>query len=624
MVAIFLSYNDAAGSAGLIELFLEEGGSIFFLPDNPSTERIVLSPHMDKEHSYLCLEIRQRFALLRTFSGDRSCSIVGNDQSEFELPVSDAYHFFSFILRPGDDFLAPSGRWAIRWDDDGKISESMRPPPLPLVTDETEASNTPKDTLSEMLDELSGSPSRLSEETCSPSPSPTKEKEQSGPSADVDDQQLPSFEEPAATVESPEKADAMEADSERRDLPDQPESADEVDLAVESNSMSGPAPHVAGLGSVHGEEVDIQEVPTVDSIERSPGAVENSVSATDVTQTAENSEEGTKNPHESSDLITPSKLDELRGSKRKFNDTQDGDSDHGATDAESNITIDTEAADTVVVKRKSKRSYSSKDRSYIAKTPSKRTRRDPSSTPNTTPRNKPPSAGPPAKRRSDRPQGTPSIAGHESSTPVVIFSSATTVDQEKTTMRTFRNLGGKVTEAILDATILCVPSGTLKKTSKLVMAVALGIDIVTEQWIAETHRLGKFPAIQGYLPADRPSEQEWKITLKDALARGKVGLTHLLSGVKVFFTKKLRTDLGKLERDFSQIATRLGAESVERRLPSLKHVEKPPESRVLVIGARDDPQGSLVGQLGYTLFSKDILVMAALRGCLEKETRRNL
>jgi hypothetical protein len=161
---------------------------------------------------------------------------------------------------------------------------------------------------------------------------------------------------------------------------------------------------------------------------------------------------------------------------------------------------------------------------------------------------------------------------------------------------------------------------TLKKTSKLVMAVAQGIDIVTEKWITQAQRLGDFPPLKNYLPLDVTTELSWKFNLRDATERGKQGLTHLLSGTTVYFTRQLRKDLGGLERDLAQIATMLGANGVKKRLPAAKDKEHLSENNTLIIGVANDPEGAKVGRLEQKLYNKDMLTMAALRGVVERNS----
>ncbi|OAL39093.1 hypothetical protein AYO20_01411 [Fonsecaea nubica] len=129
---------------------------------------------------------------------------------------------------------------------------------------------------------------------------------------------------------------------------------------------------------------------------------------------------------------------------------------------------------------------------------------------------------------------------------VVIFSGSTSIQEKRSVMRSFERL-----------------------ESILIVAVAIG-DIVTEQWIIDIHRFGRVPALQGDIPLDRSRERRWDFGLKDAIGRGKTGLTHLLAGIMVFLTKQLRSDLENSDRETSQIATMIGADAVKHCLPALK------------------------------------------------------
>ncbi|KIW86975.1 uncharacterized protein Z519_12440 [Cladophialophora bantiana CBS 173.52] len=218
---------------------------------------------------------------------------------------------------------------------------------------------------------------------------------------------------------------------------------------------------------------------------------------------------------------------------------------------------------------------------------------------------------PSAKRRPARRTECSSSGEYSDVPPVVIFSGSPSIQEKRIAMDTFERLGGKVGTPINNAAILCIPEGTLKKAGEFIMVVAMGMDIVTERWFVDTHRLERFPPLEEYLPLDRSRER-----------RGKNGLTHLFSGTTVFLTKQLRTDLRNLERETSHISTILGADAVKHRLPVLKDKEKFSEADVLIIGVSGDPQGAQIGRLGLKLFHKDILTMAALRGRVERESGR--
>jgi hypothetical protein len=198
--------------------------------------------------------------------------------------------------------------------------------------------------------------------------------------------------------------------------------------------------------------------------------------------------------------------------------------------------------------------------------------------------------------------------------PVVYFASNTTIDARKNTMNTFFGLGGKKARFIGEANVLCV-GDELKKTGTLLLAIAQGVDIVTENWIVETHRNKAFPQTSKFVPKDSGSERHWGFKLQDAMGRGKEGLAHLLTGVTIYTTAQFKKDLGTVRaRDVSNIATALGAEVIKPQLPKVL------SAPALAIGVCNDPEAARVGRLGLKLYDKELLTMAVLRGAIDLES----
>jgi hypothetical protein len=200
--------------------------------------------------------------------------------------------------------------------------------------------------------------------------------------------------------------------------------------------------------------------------------------------------------------------------------------------------------------------------------------------------------------------------------PRVVFSSTTEIDTKKNTMTFFRECGGKAVKSISTATMLCVGSNTpLKKTPNLVLAVCLGLDIVTDKWIVESQRKGFLLNPELYLPKDPGREREWGFKLHEAIARGRLrgGLSGLLNGLDVYFTQGLKSLLGHNSRDFGTVATCLGADAVRNGLPNGKE-----KKGFLILGTADDPQTLRASRMGHEVWSKDLLVMGALRGTIQR------
>lgn len=212
-----------------------------------------------------------------------------------------------------------------------------------------------------------------------------------------------------------------------------------------------------------------------------------------------------------------------------------------------------------------------------------------------------------------------------SDSPRIIFSSSTKIDRNKNIMSFLRKCGGKLVKDITAATMLCVASDQpLKKTANLVMAICMGLDIVTETWLVHSQRKGFLLDAQPYLPKDSQKEGEWKFKLEEAVARGKMrgAMTNLLAGTAVYFLQGLKSLLANNFRDFTKVATCLGADAVRHGLPKGKEGKE--EREILILGIVDDAQTIQASEMGYEVWSKDLLVMGALRGHIERTDEFNI
>ncbi len=206
--------------------------------------------------------------------------------------------------------------------------------------------------------------------------------------------------------------------------------------------------------------------------------------------------------------------------------------------------------------------------------------------------------------------------------PRVLFSSTTEIDSKKDTMAFLRKCGGRSVRSITSANLLCIGSTQpLKKSANLVLAVCMGVDIVTDKWLVESQRKGFLLDSDQYLPKDAQREGEWGFTLQEAVARGKLcgGLTGLLGGFDVYFTHGLKSLLAHNFRDFTAVATCLGADTVKIGLPSGKE-----RKEFLILGTADEPQTLQASRMGLEVWSKDLLVMGALRGTIQRIDEFNI
>jgi hypothetical protein len=207
----------------------------------------------------------------------------------------------------------------------------------------------------------------------------------------------------------------------------------------------------------------------------------------------------------------------------------------------------------------------------------------------------------------------PSLDPYRGSLPKVIFGGSTSVDGKNKIMESFRSFGGSVTKSIMKADILCVSGGALKKTTKFVTAIALGKYVVDERWLVESHRKQTLLDPEAFIPKDAEHEREWDFNLKSAIERGRGGLNGLLDATCVYFTRQLEIDLVVNFKDFSRTAQLLGADDMGVSVPT----EASTEETMVVIGVDNDPQAPVIRGLGFRLYQKDLLVMGVLRGRID-------
>jgi hypothetical protein len=198
--------------------------------------------------------------------------------------------------------------------------------------------------------------------------------------------------------------------------------------------------------------------------------------------------------------------------------------------------------------------------------------------------------------------------------PKALFANSTKVDRKKDTMKDFKKLGGQMVDEIDQANMLVVGGTELKKTAKLIIAIARGMDVVHERWVVESRRKNVLLDIIPFVPQDNAHEAEWGFTLVDAITRGKERIVQeLLRDATVYTTKDFERFPAAAE--LPSIVKALGGNVVTSSLPS----EKSRAQNCLILGTREDSQAVDVQRLGHKLFDKDLIILGALRGRIDTE-----
>lgn len=201
----------------------------------------------------------------------------------------------------------------------------------------------------------------------------------------------------------------------------------------------------------------------------------------------------------------------------------------------------------------------------------------------------------------------------------VLFASSTSVGDSKAFTKFLTSQGVKKVQAVPDCTMLCVGKGGLKKTGKFILAVMLGKEVITDDWVIDSAKKGKLQEIGQYIARDEEREQEWGVDLEQAIKRGKQGL-RVLQDWTVVFTPSAKKEVGKSGlSELHEIVTFAGAKSVSGSIP-----KKGPEDMplTLVIGTQEDINTPALQT--WKVYARDILSLSVLRGNLDIDSEEFL
>ena len=197
----------------------------------------------------------------------------------------------------------------------------------------------------------------------------------------------------------------------------------------------------------------------------------------------------------------------------------------------------------------------------------------------------------------------------------ILFASSTLVGESKPFLEFLSKHGVKKVESVTDCTLLCVGDEELKKTSKLILAVLLGKEIIKDTWVKDSVREEKLIDTSVYTARDSHREAAWGISLDDAIDRGRQGI-KILQGLTIVFTSAAKKELSKGFSDLKEIATLAGAKAVSTALPKKSPDLMPP---TILIAVQDDKDLPTLEKSGWKVYLKEIITLSVLRGRLELE-----
>ena len=208
------------------------------------------------------------------------------------------------------------------------------------------------------------------------------------------------------------------------------------------------------------------------------------------------------------------------------------------------------------------------------------------------------------------------ISPSEKSSLKILYASSTNVDNLRSVMKVLKKYGVRQVQKVADCDYLCVGHGKeLKKTGRLILAVAMGKYVISDEWAKKSAEHGRLLDPQEYLAKDLVREKEWGIDLTAACERGQQNAKPLL-GRKILFTPFVSKDLGNGFAELKDIAKQTGATLIQARLP------RPAEQNddTLIISSDLDPDlGDLRGN-GWRCFTTDIITVSVLRGAIDTDS----
>ena len=198
----------------------------------------------------------------------------------------------------------------------------------------------------------------------------------------------------------------------------------------------------------------------------------------------------------------------------------------------------------------------------------------------------------------------------------IVFASSSTAGDSKSFTKFLSSKGVQRVKSVHDCTVLCVGK-ELKKTSKVILAVLLGKDIVTDSWVTDSVKGDDLLSIVPYLAREPKTEADWGISLEQAIYRGKKGL-KVLQDYTIHFTPSAKKELGKNGFDeIKEIVKCAGAKTVSSTLPKKSPEEAP---STIVVATPDGKEVAGLHKLGWRVYVKDIISLSVLRGKLDLES----
>lgn len=154
----------------------------------------------------------------------------------------------------------------------------------------------------------------------------------------------------------------------------------------------------------------------------------------------------------------------------------------------------------------------------------------------------------------------------------------------------------------------------LRKTGKLLLSIALGMRIVTDEWFFASSKAERLLNTDAFIPHDPDREKEWGFSMPAIVGKPQ---RNLLEGKTLYITPALKKDYGKGGfKEIEEIAKTVGVEKV---------ISKPARdvkdaNYIMLALENGDLDAATLHEHGRKCFHKDLLSNSILRGHLDLDS----
>ncbi|GME32496.1 BRCT domain-containing protein [Neofusicoccum parvum] len=234
-----------------------------------------------------------------------------------------------------------------------------------------------------------------------------------------------------------------------------------------------------------------------------------------------------------------------------------------------------------------------------------------------------PAATQTSSQSSRKPIKASSEATYRGKAPRVAFSNTKTIERD-TPLKFLKRQGvqivDKVTEKGCDVVCIGSASGALVKSAKLLLGLAFGKPIVSDNWLNKSVQTGKLLDTSSFPPLNAPKEWEWGDNEEDVSETLDIDRAELFKNRTFFITPALKKEYGSGYGDVEKILKAAGAKVTSKAAREYKHTE----NTIILASEHGDLEamtlsGTDKDEERRQCYTKDLISMSVLRGFLDIE-----